>query len=410
VPSTVAIVERLPLTRNGKIDRAQLPAVLPDETPARTPRRARDPLEAELVKIWEDVLQVSPIGTDDNFFELGGHSLLAATMIDRVETLFERRVPISALMNGPTIQALATAYWHAEAARGTPLVPVRDQGDRPPLFFVHGDFNGGGLYCSRLARRLDASQPFYVLALHGISNGHVGLSIQSMAAEYADLIRRARPTGPIALGGYCHGALVAFEAARLLSRDREVTNVLMVHPSPVEPRLLTVDRLLRVVTRMRGQDHAAHARTMVRVVMALAFLRRARAADVLGWVVKRVRRAFAPRPPKTDAPAAIAPAARGQIRRHDPALWESVVQAVIAYVPRAYAGSVSLLLPPELGAHAAKGWSRFARHVDVVTVPGDHRTCVTTHVETLGAAIESELAGSQRRQGGTSGPSAAPAN
>ncbi len=241
VPSTIVMTDRLPLTPSGKIDRAQLPAVLPDDGLVRTPRRARDPLEAELVKIWEDVLQTSPIGTDDNFFELGGHSLLAAEMIDRVETLFERRVPISALMSRPTIEALATEYWHAEAARGTPLVPVRDQGDRPPLFFVHGDFNGGGLYCSRIARRLHASQPFYVLALHGVANGHVGLSIQSIAAEYADLIRRARPTGPIALGGYCYGALVAFEVARLLSRDREVTNVLMVHPSPVEPRLLTVD-------------------------------------------------------------------------------------------------------------------------------------------------------------------------
>ncbi len=147
---------------------------------------------------------------------------------------------------------------------------------------------------------------------------------------------------------------------------------------------------------MRGQDHEAHARTMARVVMALAFLRRAPASQLAGWGLGRVRRLFGRLTRKTDV--AAAPGGPRQIRRHDPVLWESVVQAVIVYVPRAYGGSVSLLLPPELSPQTAKGWGRFVRHVEVVKIPGDHRTCVTSHVETLGSALDTELSKSWERR------------
>jgi thioesterase domain-containing protein len=182
---------------------------------------------------------------------------------------------------------------------------------------------------------------------------------------------------------------VAFEIARLLARDRPVTTVLLVHPSPIESRLLAIDRLVRAVGRLKGHDHSAHTRTMIRVVTALQFLRQARASEVRDWawrkIVRTVRRP-APRP------AAVAPAAR--TTRHDPAMWQAVVHAVVAYVPRAYEGAVSLFVPPSAGTPTDRGWSRFARQLAIVPVPGDHRSCVTTHADALGDALETQLRGS----------------
>ena len=69
----------------------------------------------------------------------------------------------------------------------------------------------------------------------------------------------------------------------------------------------------------------------------------------------------------------------------------AVVKAVIAYVPRTYDGSVCLLVPAGSAAQAGRRWSRFAHDVSIVPVPGDHRTCVTTHAETLGSALDAQL-------------------
>jgi thioesterase domain-containing protein len=212
-----------------------------------------------------------------------------------------------------------------------------------------------------------------------------------MAAEYADVITRARGSGPIALGGYCHGALVAFEVARLLSRDREITNVLMVHPSPIESRLLAIDRMVGAIGRLRRSDNSAHTRAMVRIVTALQFLRQAQASDVRAWAWRKVQRMLRART-DTEGPS-IRLRTTGTLR-HDPLVWETVVHAVIAYVPRAYNGEISLFVPPG-HAESDRGWGRFASQAAIVPVPGDHRTCVTTYAETLGGALEAQLASSR---------------
>ena len=256
VPSAIACVREVPVTANGKIDRARLVSMIAETEAPRRVRGARDPLEAELTAMWEQLLGRAPIGIDDDFFALGGHSLLAAAMIDRVEALFGWRVPLGDLLRHPTIEGLATAYWKLSCAPDTPLVTLRETGARPPLFFIHGDLNGGGFYCGRLARALDPDQPFYALApLHG-RGGRLPVSIEEMATRYIDVIERTRPSGPIALGGYCHGALVAFEIARRLAATRTVTTVAMVHPSPVEPRLAPVDAVVRLLCRLRRERRA----------------------------------------------------------------------------------------------------------------------------------------------------------
>jgi hypothetical protein len=108
VPGQVIVLEALPLSPNGKVDRRQLPApeaVRPQaDAPAEPPSGA---VEEAIARIWCDVLGVAGVGALDNFFDLGGHSLLLVQVHGRLQELLERDVPIVELFRRPTVRALA---------------------------------------------------------------------------------------------------------------------------------------------------------------------------------------------------------------------------------------------------------------------------------------------------------------
>ncbi|HEX2188169.1 MAG TPA: amino acid adenylation domain-containing protein [Longimicrobiaceae bacterium] len=218
VPAAWVLLAGLPLTPNGKVDRPRLPA---PELPAASARYAapRDMLEDQVAAIWEELLGVQPVGIRDDFFELGGHSLLAVRMMSRVEERFGRAVPLAALFAGATVADLAAALrreWPEGDAE--PVVTLNGDGARPPLFFLHGDVSGGGLYGLTLARCLGADQPLHLLPPLHPDPGETGPGVREMARRQLETIRGVQPRGPYRLGGYCNGGLVAYEAARLLRR------------------------------------------------------------------------------------------------------------------------------------------------------------------------------------------------
>ncbi len=108
IPSAFVVLDKLPLTLNGKVDRRALPApnsgTSRDEktfTPPRTPE------EEKIAEIWSNVLDVKPIGVDDNFFDLGGHSLSATRVVTRIREAFDITLPLRLLFDSPTIAAIA---------------------------------------------------------------------------------------------------------------------------------------------------------------------------------------------------------------------------------------------------------------------------------------------------------------
>jgi acyl carrier protein len=108
VPDTFVPLDTLPLTTNGKIDRARLAEL------AKTDRKIDDAfvaprteLEEELAGIWVEILKVDRVGIDDNFFDLGGHSLLATRLIFQLREHFHVDLPLRALFEAPTIATLA---------------------------------------------------------------------------------------------------------------------------------------------------------------------------------------------------------------------------------------------------------------------------------------------------------------
>ncbi len=110
VPSTLLVLETIPLTPNGKLDRRALPAPHSTRSLQEQPLEpAQTPTEQELVPIWQEVLGVTPLGVLDNFFDVGGHSLLATRLIARIHDALQIEVPLPVLFQKPTIRDMAQA-------------------------------------------------------------------------------------------------------------------------------------------------------------------------------------------------------------------------------------------------------------------------------------------------------------
>lgn len=233
LPTAVVVLEALPLTANGKLDRAALPAPSLASAPAFTAAAPRDALEWRLTELWEETLRVRPIGVTDNFFDLGGHSLLAVQLFDRIAQAVGKELPVAVLYQAPTIAQLAallrrddwTPPWNA-------LVPIRPQGQRPPLFLAPPAASTV-LRFNHLVQKLDPAWPVYGLAYRGMDEGRDVNAVPhdelvEMAAYHLAQVRKLQPHGPYYLAGICFGAHLLFEMAQQLRAAGEPIALLAV--------------------------------------------------------------------------------------------------------------------------------------------------------------------------------------
>ena len=212
VPVAYVSMDSFPLTPNGKVNFKALPAPqLIAESVSIPPRNST---ERELLKVWEQVLNVHPIGIRNNFFDLGGHSLLAIRLLNRVEDVFGIRLPIAAIFQSPTIEEMALVLiGKVQPPDWTVLVPINKRGSQRPVYCVHGA-GGGILGYAALAKALGGDQPFYGLQAKGVDGKEEPHHrIEEMAAFYIEQIQRLQPTGPYDLAGYSFGGFVAYEMA-----------------------------------------------------------------------------------------------------------------------------------------------------------------------------------------------------
>jgi thioesterase domain-containing protein/acyl carrier protein len=228
VPGVMVVMEALPRTPNGKIDRAALPDA---GAPAREYVAPRTPEEEALAEVWTEVLGVERVGVHDHFFELGGHSLLAVRLMAAVDARFGRRLPLSSLFRGPTLGEQAGLLAAPDAELWSPLVPIRARGSKTPFFAVHP--MAGDVLCYReLAAGVGEERPFYALQARGLDGGaDPADSVAEMAADYVARVRGVQPHGPYLLAGWSFGGVVAF------ADGEEVAFLgLFDTPAPVLPR------------------------------------------------------------------------------------------------------------------------------------------------------------------------------
>jgi amino acid adenylation domain-containing protein len=226
LPQHIVAIAQVPLLPNGKIDLGALSAVQADANGADEPAFAAPETDTEtvLAGIWQLVLRLDRISVDADFFDLGGHSMLATRLMAQIEAALARKLPLSALMEAPTVRKLA-AWVDRQAARDS-LVLIRSGGARPSLFLIH-DGDGETLLYRSLALRLRHGHAVYGLQpLAGDGHAMLHTRIPDMAAYHLAKIRSAQPEGPYLLGGLCAGGVIAFEVARQLEEQGQTIAML----------------------------------------------------------------------------------------------------------------------------------------------------------------------------------------
>lgn len=229
IPKAFVVLDSLPLTANGKVDRYALKEAHPlSRSINKIFIPPRTPTESTLAKIWAEVLNIEHIGIHDNFFDLGGNSLLAVRLLDQINKQFARDLSLSKLFLNQTIESLAIALSSkTDYLAWSPLVPIQPNGSNPPFICVHPIFGLVFPYYE-LAHQLGQNQPFYGLQPIGI-DGETPLNrIEDMASHYIEALRSVQPKGPYFLGGWSFGGWVAFEMAQQLQNSGEEVALLAV--------------------------------------------------------------------------------------------------------------------------------------------------------------------------------------
>ena len=368
VPATFAPLDEPPLTANGKVDRGALVVRgVPGNDRGDSGRAPRDDLERRLVELWEELLERRPIGIGDDFFAAGGHSLLAVRLMARIRQTFGRDLPLSALLDGATVEALAAKLRDGDEVSdgtGSPLVAIRAEGDGRPLVLVHPV--GGNVLCySELGREL--GRVLSKRPLDGLERRDAeDIRLEDLAARYCEALHRAGRHGPHVLGGWSMGGTIAYEMARQLqAAGEEVCAVAMIDaPAPHESEAPAMDEAelmawfardlagLSAETTRLGVDELRAAGPGGRLERLATW---ARASGLLPAEVEReeIARLFA--------------------------IFQANARALEAYVPASWPGRIILFDAADRGVEGRRGadaWSRLAGESERFEVAADHYTVV----------------------------------
>ena len=236
VPAAVVPLDTLPLTVNGKLDRAALPA--PDYAFGLVGRGPATEAEEIVCEAFAQVLHLSGVGPEDNFFALGGHSLLAVSLAERLQ---ERGITVSVrtVFQAPTPAEILRRANMPETGEGwNVLLPLRASGHHPPFFCVHPGIGLSWCYMP-LVRHVPETIPLYGLQARGLTGRERPAgSIREMAADYVEQIRSVQPAGPYHLLGWSLGGVVAQEmAAQLQASGEDIAALVLMDAYPWDPKL-----------------------------------------------------------------------------------------------------------------------------------------------------------------------------
>ncbi len=370
-----------------------------DAPPALPPRTST---EAALTSIWADVLRIEPVGIHDDYFAMGGTSLMAVDLFAQVEQRFGRELPLTSLIEAPTIEALARLVT-GEAERDT-LVLIRPGSGRPPVFLVH-DGDGETMLYRNLAIRLDPGHAVFglqPLARSGLPMAHTRIS--EMAAYHVERIRSVQPEGPYLLGGMCAGGVIAYEMARQLRGLGEPVAVVALldaaEPS-ASPRAWreSADRLRRFSEVFREAGRVSPARRAMIILSKAA----RKVAGVSSYVIgDRLRRA------RDTAQLCLIRACLDRGQEVPQRLRRIGFRAIYLFAEREYRpegqydGELLLFRatagigPDEPYVYRYEepmlGWGRVAHGIRAIDVPGGHSSMLQEpNVETLANRLQAGI-------------------
>jgi acyl-CoA synthetase (AMP-forming)/AMP-acid ligase II/thioesterase domain-containing protein len=352
IPRSILILDRLPKGATGKVQRRRLREALDvdhrDTKPPPAVKKETLDLESELLTLWRRLLKSETVTIDDDFFARGGDSLLAMEMLIEVERLIGQPVPETILFEAETIRQLAPKIAMETGARATPFFGFSACGHRRPLYFFNGDIVSGHESMRRMVELFGPDYPIISIDPHGLRGEPVPPSIEAMAADRLPHILERQTSGPFLLGGKCNGAMVAFEAARLLiAAGHQVDLVAMVDPPTVA------------------------ARPAPRAIIGL--MKPIVSPYCLRWTYEQMAR--------LERYAQAMSRERNAIveGKFLPALWDAYSFAMAQYLP------APLKVPVAFYAaeHDGRAWRHLSSELEVLQVPGGHGGCLTIGADLL---------------------------
>ncbi|MEV5650885.1 amino acid adenylation domain-containing protein [Nocardia sp. NPDC052254] len=267
VPTTIMVLDTVPLTASGKLDRKRLPE------PVAAVREFRAPsswLEHEVTHAFEHVLGVDRVGVDDDFYALGGNSLRSVQVVSELSKELHFDVPVGWMLSDPRPADLARRIesgmrsGHRETTTPTfgfeVLLPIRTAGDKPPLFCIHPA--SGLSWCYRpFDEYLAEGRPIYGLQAPQIGGEVPGpRTFEEIARRYVDAIRTVQPHGPYHLLGWSLGGQLAHAvAAEIRSTGAEVALLALLDAEadgidPSEVSTVTAGELVSNLGPVMGID------------------------------------------------------------------------------------------------------------------------------------------------------------
>ena len=363
IPSAFVVMEALPRTPNGKVDRRALPA--PEQANRGQEEDLvppRDNTEARLLKIWQMIFGRPDIGVTQDFFALGGHSLLAARLLRRMEKEFDRKFTLVNVFEAPSIEQMANLVRGTDSARRSShlVVPIHALGSRPPLFCVRG-----GPRFKLLAQRLGHDQPVFGLHLDTAEARRLSFpyKLEEIASCLVTAMREVQPKGPYHLSGLCVNGAIAYEMARQLVATGEQVGLLAMFDAQ--------NAAFYTKSLRHGRVHSLGQRTIYHVLNLWKLEWKAKGPYVLDRLKEARRR-------MSRIIWQIAYELQWRVDESRMKDVEAVVHpAASAYHPRPYSGSAVMFQSTKWPEGAYFDFALSWRHlvaggIDVHRIPGGH--------------------------------------
>jgi len=243
VPATIHVLDRIPLSQNGKQDRAALSGLAAGL--AATERQADPPApgrERDVARVWSEVLGYEPVYRGDDFFGQGGNSMSALRLLRALAERFGVTLPVQTLFRHSTLAELAAATGETvdRDRHAVRLLPLAGTGSAAATVLWPG-LGGYPMSLRPLARELaQDGYTVYGMQARGLNAGETPHGdLAALIADDVAQVQRLRPTGPLRIVGYSFGARIAAEVAhRLRAAGRPIEALVLIAPgSPVLPGL-----------------------------------------------------------------------------------------------------------------------------------------------------------------------------
>jgi thioesterase domain-containing protein len=350
----------------------------------------------QIINVWERMLGTHVNGTDKSFLELGGREDLVPIMLREVQQATGKQVSPADFLRDPTIDHLAQCLVSQVRDDGI-FVPVKE-GIGVPFYFFHGDILGGGFYSRRLADLLGVQQPVCVSAPIELSEDELP-SVEELAACKRDSLQQRQPHGPYVLGGFCVGAVIAYEVARQLeARGEEVRSVVLIEPEIGNTVTRSHQKVVNSIAA-RKRHPREKVQTFMRGLKKIEHLRHVWQAPLnekKEFVLRNSRKAITRNSGTSSHSAEEANARPLDASTERDWLISAYHWVLTSYVPKSYRGHVTLLLTDEHLAQAPfvlKQWKKAAPQARVERIPGRHLSCITTHLAAIAEKIRHEIGG-----------------